>query len=118
MSDEDQFVRGNERIARLAARPDLAEGVARTRREMAEADRAHAMGLAAMRKAAERTQVEIAQKLGVSQARVSQIEQNQDMLLSTLNSYLEAIGGHATLVIHFEGGKDVELDLSSVARGS
>ena len=79
---------------------------------------AHAVGLAAMRKAAERTQVEIAQKLGVSQARVSQIEQNQDMLLSTLNSYLEAIGGHATLVIHFEGGKDVELDLSSVARGS
>ena len=118
MSDEGQFVRANERIARLAARPGLAEGVARTRREMAEADRAYAVGLAAMRKAAERTQVEIAQKLGVSQARVSQIEQNQDMLLSTLNSYLEAIGGHATLVIHFEGGKVVELDLSSVARGS
>jgi transcriptional regulator with XRE-family HTH domain len=83
---------------------------------MAEADRAYAVGLAAVRKAAQLTQVEMAQKLGVSQARVSQIEQTQDMLLSTLNSYLEAIGGHATVLVRFEGGKDVELELSSVAR--
>lgn len=116
MSDTVRFTRGNERIAQLAARPDLAEGVARTRREMAQADRAYAVGLAAIRKAAEMTQVEIAQKLGVSQARVSQIEQTQDMLLSTLNSYLEAIGGHATVVVHFEGGEDVEVELSRVAR--
>lgn len=44
--EEIKFTRGNDRINRLSQRPDIAEGVARVRAEMAEADQTYAMGLA------------------------------------------------------------------------
>lgn len=118
MSEKQAFVRGNERIDRLSKRPDLVEGVARTRRQMAEADRAYATGLAALRRAAELTQVDVAQRLGVSQAAVSRMEQPHDMLLSTLNAYLTAVGAHATLLVHLDGGGEVALDLAGFAQES
>ena len=114
MSDDDMtFIRGNERIERLAQRPDLADDVARVLRDMEDADRAYAMGLAALRQAADLTQVELARKLGVSQAAVSRIEQPHDLLLSTLNAYLQAVGGHARVIVQFADGHEVDLDLSA-----
>jgi DNA-binding transcriptional regulator YiaG len=50
------------------------DGVTRARAEMAEADRIYAMGLAALRQAAESTQTELARRLGVSRAAISHIE--------------------------------------------
>jgi transcriptional regulator with XRE-family HTH domain len=47
-------------------------------------DRAYAMNLAMIRKAAQLTQVEVAKRLGVGQAAVSRMESRGDMLLSTL----------------------------------
>jgi DNA-binding transcriptional regulator YiaG len=119
MSDDVTFIRGNERIERLAERPDLAEDVARVRRDMEDADRTYAMGLAALRQAADLTQVELAKKLGVSQAAVSRIEQPHDLLLSTLNAYLQAVGGNARVIVQFADGHEVDLDLSAltVTRG-
>jgi DNA-binding transcriptional regulator YiaG len=115
MSDDDvTFIHGNERIERLAERPDLAEDVARIRRDMEDADRAYAMGLAALRQAADLTQVELARKLGVSQAAVSRIEQPHDLLLSTLNAYLQAVGGRARVIVRFADGHEVDLDLSAL----
>ena len=49
MTEEVTFTRGNDRINQLAQRPDIADGVARVRADMAEADRTYAMGLAALR---------------------------------------------------------------------
>ena len=115
MSDDVTFIRGNERIERLAERPDLAEDLARVRRDMEDADRTYAMGLAALRQAADLTQVELARKLGVSQAAVSRIEQPHDLLLSTLNAYLQAVGGHARVIVQFADGHEVDLDLSALA---
>lgn len=112
MTEAVTFVRGNQRIRRLAQRPDLAAGVARTRQQMAYADREYAAGLAALRKAAALTQVELAKRLGVTQAAVSRIEQPHDLLLSTLSTYLHAVGGDARLVVSFQGGADVELELA------
>ena len=60
MTEEVKFIRGNDRINQLAQRPDIADGVNQVRAEMAEADRTYAMGLAALRQAAELTQVELA----------------------------------------------------------
>jgi transcriptional regulator with XRE-family HTH domain len=60
---------------------------------MEEADRTYAMGLAALRQAAELTQVELAMRMGVTQAAVSRMEQPHDLLLSTLSAYLEAWAG-------------------------
>lgn len=114
MSDDVTFVRGNERIERLAERPDLAEDIARVRRDMDDADRTYAMGLAALRQAADLTQVELARKLGVSQAAVSRIEQPHDLLLSTLNAYLQAVGGRVRVIVRFADGHEVDLDLSTL----
>ena len=82
MTEDVKFIRGNDRISQLAQRPDLAEGVAQVRRDMDEADRTHAMGLAALRQAAELTQVELARRMGVTQTAVSRMEQPHDLLLS------------------------------------
>ena len=41
----------------------------------------------------ELTQVELAEKLGINQASVSAIENNSDLLLSTLAKYVRALGG-------------------------
>ena len=114
MSEDITFIRGNDRIERLAERPDLADDVARVRRDMEDADRTYAMGLAALRQAADLTQVELARKLGVSQAAVSRIEQPHDLLLSTLNAYLQAVGGHARVIVQFADGHEVDLDLSTL----
>ena len=95
MTEEVKFIRGNDRINQLAQRPDIAAERRPGPRDMAEADRTYAMGLAALRQAAELTQVELARRLGVTQAAISRMEQPHDLLLSTLNSYLLAIGGTA-----------------------
>lgn len=79
---------------------------------MAEADRTHARGLAALRQAAELTQVELAGRMGVTQAAVSRMEQPHDLLLSTLTAYLEAVGGHAVVIVRFADGREAQLDLS------
>jgi DNA-binding transcriptional regulator YiaG len=108
------FVPGDERVRSLRNTPRLAEDVETARREMRDADRAHAMGLAAIRRAADLTQTELARQLGVSQAAVAKTEQRRDLLLSTLNAYLEAIGGHMRIIVSFDGGSEVELDLGKL----
>lgn len=115
MTEKVKFIRGNDRISRLAQRPDIAADVAQVRADMADADRTYAMGLAALRQAAELTQVELARRLGVTQAAISRIEQPHDLLLSTLNSYLGAIGGRASVVVTFADGHEAVLDLSQLA---
>jgi transcriptional regulator with XRE-family HTH domain len=98
----------------LRGQADLDQDVADARLEMRDADRAHAMGLAAIRRAADLTQSELAKQLGVSQAAVAKTEQRRDLLLSTLNAYLEAVGGHTRIVVSFDGGGEVELDLTGL----
>jgi DNA-binding XRE family transcriptional regulator len=115
MDEDVRFIRGNDRIEALSRRPDIAEDVAQIRRDMDEADRTYAMGLAALRQAAELTQVELARRMGVTQAAVSRMEQPHDLLLSTLNSYLQAVGGRASVIVRFADGHETELDLSQLA---
>ncbi len=109
--DTETFLAGDERVRRLREKPGLVEEVASAREEMREADRVHAMGLAALRRAADLTQSEIAHSLGVSQAAIAKTEQRRDWLLSPLNAYLGAIGGHMRIIVSFDGGGEIELDL-------
>jgi transcriptional regulator with XRE-family HTH domain len=55
--------------------------------------------LAAIRRAAGLTQTELAARLGVGQAQVSKIERQDDMLISTLASYLVGLGVGAKIVV-------------------
>lgn len=68
--------------------------------------------LAAIRRATGLTQVELAANLGVGQAHISKVERQDDMLISTLASYLTALGAKAQLVVEVSG-QTVTYDLSS-----
>ena len=67
------------------------------------------MTLRDLRRALERTQVRLARELGVNQETVSRLEKRSDMLLSTLRSYVEAMGGELDLLAKFPGRPPVRL---------
>jgi DNA-binding XRE family transcriptional regulator len=56
-----------------------------------------------LRKAQDLTQEEIGSVLNISQDQVSRLEKRSDMLLSTLGSYVKAMGGELNLVVQFPG---------------
>jgi transcriptional regulator with XRE-family HTH domain len=68
--------------------------------------------LAAIRRTAGLTQIELAVILGVGQAQVSKVERQEDMLISTLASYLAALGASAEIVIEV-GEQTVTYDLTA-----
>ena len=70
------------------------------------------LDLAAIRHAAGLTQTQLAANLGVGQAHVSKIERQADMLISTLASYLAALGVDAKIVVEI-GGQTVTYDLTA-----
>ncbi len=57
--------------------------------------------LARLREAREKTQAALAGALGVSQSNVSRIERQDDLYLSTLREYVEALGGRLQLAAVF-----------------
>lgn len=66
-------------------------------------------GLAQLRRLAGRMQAEIAEAMEIRQPSVSKIETQTDMLLSTLRSYVEAIGGELHLVVKLPDRQPLEL---------
>jgi len=70
---------------------------------------AEEMSLRELRRAHKLTQERIAETLGIGQDQVSRLEQRSDLLISTLRSYVEAIGGRLTLVAEFPNHKPVVL---------
>lgn len=85
---------------------------ARSARVEAEADRLHAeyLTLQELRKAQDLTQVQLAETLGIQQATVAKYERQSDLLLSTLSSYVRAMGGSLKLMVEFPGKAPVALD--------
>lgn len=67
----------------------------------AEALIAEEMTLRDLRKARDLTQERMAELLGVGQESISRLESRADMLLSTLRSYITAMGGSLDLVVRF-----------------
>ncbi len=60
-----------------------------------------ALALAALRRSRQITQVQLADALGISQGNVSRLETRSDVYLSTLRSYVEALGGHLEIAAVF-----------------
>ena len=69
------------------------------------------MPLNELRTARRLTQQQLAQTLEMSQAAVSQLEKRADMYLSTLNNFVEAMGGRLEMYAVFPDGS-VKLDLT------
>ena len=62
---------------------------------------AEEMSLRELRRAHKLTQERVAETLGIGQDQVSRLEQRSDLLLSTLRSYVEAMGGRLKIVAEF-----------------
>jgi DNA-binding XRE family transcriptional regulator len=70
---------------------------------------AEEMTLRDMRKARALTQVRMAELLSIKQESISSLEKRSDLLLSTLRSYVEAMGGELTLTASFPDRPPVKL---------
>jgi Helix-turn-helix. len=66
--------------------------------------------LQSLRKQLQITQEDLARRLDVRQGNISKVESRGDMLISTLRSYLEAMGGRLELVVHLPGRAPVSID--------
>lgn len=85
---------------------------ARTRKLIAEE-----MSLRELRAAQKRTQASVARTLNVGQDSVSRLEKRSDLLLSTLRSYIEAVGGRLSIVVEFPNREPVILSSLSLPKG-
>ena len=71
------------------------------------------MTLSALRKRLGRSQAEVATAIGTTQSGVSRIEHQSDMRVSTLNEYVNALGGHLRLVVE-HGTDDLDIVIPSL----
>lgn len=62
---------------------------------------AEEMSLRDLRRALRLTQDRIAETLGIGQEGVSRLEKRSDLLISTLRSYIEAMGGRLSIIAEF-----------------
>jgi transcriptional regulator with XRE-family HTH domain len=69
--------------------------------------------LAQVRKARQKTQVAVAAEMGIAQGEISRLEKRADAYLSTLEQYVQALGGELRLVAVFEG-EEFELQLGDL----
>ncbi len=76
--------------------PEWDADVGERRRAMRDA-----LALAELRQSRQVTQVKLADALGISQGNVSRLEARSDVYLSTLRSYVEALGGHLEITAVF-----------------
>src|SRR5688500_18536584 len=95
-----------------AANPRFEEGVARERRKLEFETRLHELRV---RRGAR--QADLAGELGVSQANVSRLEREEDLRVSTLERYVEALGGRLEVRAVFDD-EDVVLIGEAEERGS
>lgn len=70
---------------------------------------AEEMTLRQLRRARKLTQQKIAKSLHIGQEGVSKLEKRSDLLISTLRSYVKAMGGNLSLVAEFPNGNPVVL---------
>jgi DNA-binding XRE family transcriptional regulator len=68
------------------------------------------MHLPELRQAQQYTQTQLAEILKVPQSSISKIEQRTDMYVSTLRSYVRALGGDLEIKVVFPDGSEVQID--------
>lgn len=95
---------------KVRADPERARRVAEHKRAILDA-----LALAEAREQRNVTQKDIAEILGVTQANVSRIEREEDVYLSTLRKYVEALGGRLEVSAVFPD-KTVSLRRSNRSR--
>jgi transcriptional regulator with XRE-family HTH domain len=89
----------------LEESPSGAQALERARKNLDAEIAAYEAGLAELRRAHNLTQAQLARQLGVTQGEVSRLERRADLYLSTLQSYIEAMGGQLELVGVFDDAR-------------
>lgn len=74
--------------------------------------------LGELRRVAGKAQAEIASTLRIKQPSVSKIEKQADMYLSTLKSYVEALGGELELVVRLPSHPPLKIERLGDVTGS
>lgn len=64
-----------------------------------------------VREAVSRTQVEVAAAAGTTQDRVSKLERSDDVMVSTLEKHIKALGGRLRLIVEFPDRAPVAVNL-------
>ena len=70
---------------------------------------AEELTLQQLRKARNKTQVAVARKLNIGQDTVSRYERQADLLLSTLQRYVEAVDGKLSLLVEFPDREPIRI---------
>jgi hypothetical protein len=70
---------------------------------------AEELTLAELREARERSQIEVAKRLGIKQAAMSRLERRTDMYVSSLRHMVEAMGGRLDIIARFPNRAPVRL---------
>lgn len=89
--------------ARTMTKASQASATRRTKAMIAD------MPLQELRRARELSQAQLAKELGTTQPEVSKIEKRTDMYVSTLRSYIQAMGGELEIIARFPDG-DVRIN--------
>ncbi|WP_236796360.1 helix-turn-helix domain-containing protein [Amycolatopsis sp. GM8] len=108
--------------AQKLARDEAAgRDVAKARADAREATRAYVLGfrLAQLREEVGISQTELAKRMGVSQPRISQLEQGDpgQMELDTIHRYITALGGRMKVIADFDD-HDVVVSSSQLDRSA
>jgi transcriptional regulator with XRE-family HTH domain len=103
-SEARESRRGRESdVSRSSSRADLQKKL-----------RDHAKSLGELRSARQLTQQQLAKVMQVSQAQVSRVENQADLYLSTLRSYIQAMGGEMQIRVAFPGANWTEVTIGDV----
>jgi transcriptional regulator with XRE-family HTH domain len=100
----------NELKREVEARPGAPERLARYRDELERE-----LSLAELRRARHLTQTQLASALGMTQPGISRIERQTDVYLSTLRTFVEALGGELQLKAVFPDGSVELSNLEEIA---
>lgn len=71
-----------------------------------------ALELAELRASRGLTQAALAERLGKRQGTVSELERRDDVFVSSLREYVEALGGHLEISAVFEGDERIDLAIA------
>lgn len=94
----------------MPKKPKRAKASATDMHQRVEPSTAKLATLKDLRKAAHRTQEELALALDVGQGTISRLEKRSDMLLSTLRLYVEGIGGTLEIMVTFPDRPPLVID--------
>ena len=79
---------------------------------------AEELSLAELREARQRSQIELAKRLGIQQAAVSKLERRADMYVSSLRALIEAMGGTLEIVAQFPDRPPVRINQFKALNGA